>query len=393
MLPAHSRRPRGPGRPTRTRMTPAQLLRELIRRPSVNPAFLPPGHPRAGEARVADYLAGLGRAAGLRVCRLPVAPGRANLLLTLPPTGPAHQRVLLAPHLDTVDAEPEQFQPRVHAGRLYGRGACDTKGSLAAMFCALAAVARATPRPARTEIVLAAPVDEEDAQRGSRALVAAGWHADLAIVGEPTSLRAVTAHKGSVWLRLETRGRAAHGARPELGRNAVQAMARIVALLEGDYAAALRARPHPLLGPATVNVGFIAGGRQPNIVPDHCEIRVDRRTLPGETPAGVLREIRALLRLHRLRARLAPLKPEPCPPLETDPHHPLVRQFLDVLGQRGPAGADYFCDAAILSAAGIPSVVFGPGDIAQAHTTAEWVARRELDRATALLTRFLRRLP
>lgn len=374
-------------------MTPAQLLRELIRRPSVNPAFLPPGDPRAGEARVAGFLAELGRAAGLRVARQPVAPGRTNLLLTLPATGRPRQRVLLAPHLDTVGAEPFQLRPVLRRGRLHGRGACDTKGSVAAMFGALTAVARAPRRPAHTEIVLAALVDEEDAQRGSRALVASGFTADLAIVGEPTGLRAVTAHKGSLWLRLETHGRAAHGARPELGRNAVLAMARIVTLLEIEYAVALRARPHPLLGPATVNVGVIAGGTQPNIVPDHCEIHVDRRTLPGESPAGVLREIRALLRLHNSRATITSLKTVPCPPLETDPDLPLVRRFLDALGQRGPAGADYFCDAAVLGAGGIPSVVFGPGDIAQAHTADEWIALDQLTRATALLTRFLTALP
>jgi acetylornithine deacetylase/succinyl-diaminopimelate desuccinylase-like protein len=374
-------------------MTPAQLLRELIRRPSVNPALLPPGDPRAGEARVAGFLATLGRAAGLRVTRQPVAPGRANLLLTLPAAGRPRQRVLLAPHLDTVGAEPRQLHPVLRRGRLHGRGACDTKGSVAAMFCALAAVARAPRRPAQTEIVLAALADEEDAQRGSRALVASGFTADLAIVGEPTGLRVVTVHKGSLWLRLETRGRAAHGARPELGRNAVLAMARIVTLLETEYAAALRARPHPLLGPATVNVGVIAGGVQPNIVPDRCEIHVDRRTLPGESLAGVQREIRALLRLHHCRATISSLKTVPCPPLETDPDLPLVRRFLDARGQRAPAGADYFCDAAVLSAGGIPSVVFGPGDIAQAHTADEWIALDQLARATDLLTRFLAALP
>lgn len=374
-------------------MSPTQLLRELLCRPSINPAFLPPGDPRAGEARVAEFLAGQARALGLRVRRQPVAPGRANLLLTLPPARRLRQRVLLAPHIDTVGAEPAQLRAVTRRGRLYGRGACDTKGSVAAMFCALAAVARAARRPAHTEIVLAALVDEEDAQRGSRALVASGFTADLAIVGEPTALRVVTAHKGNLWLRLVTRGRAAHGARPELGRNAVLAMARLVILLETEYAAALRARPHPVLGPATVNTGVITGGRQPNIVPDRCELHVDRRTLPGETPATVLRELRALFRLHGCRASFELLKTVPCPPLETDPALPWVRRFLETLGQQEPAGADYFCDAAILSAGGIPSVVFGPGNIAQAHTAEEWIALDALNRATAALTRFLSSLP
>ncbi len=374
-------------------MSPTRLLRELIALPSVNPAFVPAGDPSAGEGRVAAFLARRGRGAGLQVRRQPVAPGRENLLLSLPPTGRVRQRVILAPHLDTVGGAAAQFRPAQRNGRLYGRGACDTKGSVAAMFCALAAVARAAPRPAHTEIVLAALVDEEDAQRGSRALAASGMRADLAIVGEPTGLRVVTAHKGSLWLGLETRGRAAHGARPDLGRNAVVAMARVVTLLETEYAPALRCRPHPLLGPATVSVGAIAGGVQPNIVPDRCEIRLDRRTLPGETLAGVVRELRALLRLHGLSARLTNLKPVPCDPLETDPDLPLVRQFMDCAGQREPAGADFFCDAAVLGAAGMPSVVFGPGRIDQAHTADEWVAVRQLERATAMLIRFLSTLP
>jgi acetylornithine deacetylase len=191
---------------------------------------------------------------------------------------------------------------------------------------------------------------------------------------------------------LRAWGRAAHGSRPDLGRNAVLEMARIVVLLETEYASALRCRVHPLLGTATINVGTIAGGRQPNIVPDECEIRVDRRTLPGETGAGVCRELRALLRLHGLRATLMDSKNAPCWPLETDPEQPLVGRLLEAAGRRRPAGVDYFCDASILARGGIPSVVFGPGDIAQAHTADEWVSVRELERATAVITGFLRGL-
>src|SRR4029077_4720238 len=150
----------------------------------------------------------------------------------------------------------------------------------AAMLTALGELAGSRTRPRETEIIFAGLIDEENGQAGSRALVAAGWQADLALVGEPTRLRAVTAHKGDLWLRLETRGKAAHGAEPWLGRNAVHAMGRIVDALETDYAAQLRRRRHPLLGSATVNVGSIAGGTQPNIVPDACFISVDRRTLP-----------------------------------------------------------------------------------------------------------------
>ena len=372
----------------------AKLLRELIALPSVNPAFLPPGDPRAGEQRVADFLAAITARAGLDVEVQEVFPLRANLLARLAPWGKTRQRILLAPHLDTVGGEsPEIFRPREKHGRLHGRGACDTKGSVAAMLTALTELARSARRPGQTEIVFAGLADEENGQGGSRALVAKGFKADLAIVGEPTRLQIVTAHKGDLWLQLERRGKAAHGARPELGRNAVHAMARIVDLFETDYATALRKRAHPLLGHPTINVGSIAGGSQPNIVPDRCRISIDRRTIPGETEARVRREIQSLLRKHKLSAKLLNVRNAPCPPLETNSKLPLVKQFLANVGQAKPIGADYFCDAAVLAGGGIPSVVFGPGDIAQAHTADEWISLRQLERGTRMLVRFLQSLP
>jgi acetylornithine deacetylase/succinyl-diaminopimelate desuccinylase-like protein len=376
-------------------MTSVQkLLCELIALPSVNPAFLPAGDPRAGEQRVADFVAASAARAGLEVEFQEVFPGRSNVLARLAPAGRIRQRVVLAPHLDTVGgASPEIFQPRENGGRLHGRGACDTKGSIAAMLTALTELALSPQRPKHTEVILTGLADEENGQGGSRALVAKGFQADLAIVGEPTRLRVVTAHKGDLWLQLETRGKAAHGSRPELGRNAVHEMARIVDLLETTYAAALRRRQHPLLGHPTVSVGAIAGGSQPNIVPDRCRISIDRRTVPRETESAVRREIQALLKKHRLNARLLNIRNAPCPALETDPNLPLVRRFLASTRQTRPAGVDYFCDAAVLAGGGVPSVVFGPGDIAQAHTADEWISLRELGTAAAMLFSFLQSLP
>jgi acetylornithine deacetylase/succinyl-diaminopimelate desuccinylase-like protein len=370
-----------------------KLLQDLIALPSVNPAFLPAGDVRAGEQRVADFLAAVAAKAGLDVELRKVLSGRPNLLAQLSPAGKVRHRVLLVPHLDTVNAEPAQFNPRAKNGRLFGRGACDTKGSVAAMLTALGEIAQSKQRPRETEIVFAGVVDEENAQAGSRALAAGGFKAELAIVGEPTRLQVVTAHKGSLWLRLETRGKSAHGARPELGRNAVHEMARIVDALETDYAAGLRKRRHALLGAATVSVGTICGGTQPNIVPDSCVATIDRRTLPGETEAGVRREIAAFLAQRQLKATFTSQKLAPCPPMETDPARPLVRRFLDSVGQRRPAGVDFFCDAAVLAGSGIPSVVFGPGDIAQAHTANEWISLAALDRGREMLRRFLISLP
>jgi acetylornithine deacetylase/succinyl-diaminopimelate desuccinylase-like protein len=309
------------------------------------------------------------------------------------PAGPVRQRILLAPHMDTVGAEDRCFDPVRKGSRLFGRGACDTKGSIASMLMALCEVAQSKRRPQHTEIVFAGLIDEENAQAGSRALAASGFKADLAIVGEPTELKIVTAHKGSLWLRLETQGKAAHGARPDLGRNAVHTMAKIVDALETDYARQLKRRGHPLLGCGTINVGTILGGTQPNIVPARCSISIDRRTLPGETERGVRREITEFLQERGLKASFASEKIAPCVPMETDSRIPLVRQFLATAKQPKPAGVHFFCDAAVLAEAGIPSVVFGPGNIAQAHTADEWISVASLDRATRMLIQFLRSLP
>jgi acetylornithine deacetylase/succinyl-diaminopimelate desuccinylase-like protein len=395
-----------------------KLLAELIALPSVNPAFVPSDgtsarqarqpHPFAGEQRVADFLAATAARVGLEVEFQKVLPGRSNLIARLLPQNKIRQTILLAPHLDTVGADGTKFIPQRKNGRLYGRGACDTKGSVAAMLSALCDLANSKSRPRETEIVFAGLIDEEHAQAGSRALVGQasslsplfqkiGDRQDacptLAIVGEPTKLQVVTAHKGSLWLQLETHGKAAHGATPQLGQNAVIEMARVVEMLETDYAAWLRKRKHPLLGAATINVGTICGGVQPNIVPDRCKISVDRRTLPGETDAGVQREIAAFLRAKKLSAKISSAKLAPALPLETNYKLPLVQTFLKAAGQTKPVGVDFFCDAAVLSAGGIPSVVFGPGDVAQAHTTDEWISLASLDRGKDLLLEFLKSLP
>ena len=199
-----------------------KLLAELIALPSVNPAFLPPRHPHAGEKRVADFLAAVAARAGLEVefqkVVLADGPNRSNIIARLRPRNKIKQTILLAPHLDTVGADETKFIPQRKNGRLHGRGACDTKGSIAAMLSALCELANSKSRPLETVIIFAGLIDEEHAQAGSRALAKSGFKADLAIVGEPTKLQVVTAHKGSLWLELETRGKAAHGATPQFGK-------------------------------------------------------------------------------------------------------------------------------------------------------------------------------
>ena len=371
----------------------AQLLQDLIALPSVNPAFVETNHPFSGEQRVADHLLDLARQAGLDAELQPVRDGRANLLAKLTPSGKSTRRIVLAPHLDTIVADAEQLKPRLEKDRIHGRGACDTKGSVTAMFGALLDLAASGARPQHTEIVFAGVIDEENNQLGSRALVKSGFKADLAIVGEPTRCDVVSAHKGNVWLRLETKGRAAHGSTPHLGRNAILEMARVVELLETRYAKQLSRKKHPLLGSPTINVGVVRGGQQPNIVPAHCEILADRRMIPGETEAGIRRELTTLFRAAGLKVAIGETKGVECPALETDPDQPLVQQFLKSAGRKASLGVNYFCDAAVFGRGGTPAIVFGPGDIAQAHTADEWISVRQLERAHGVLVKFLRSLP
>ena len=370
-----------------------KLLRDLIALPSVNNAFLPPGDPHAGEELVADYLKNRARKAGLEIETQATNSGRDNLIVRLKPLGQATHRIILAPHMDTVGGDLDKiFRPTKKGERLHGRGACDTKGSVAVMFHAMEHLAK-RHRPANTEIVFIGFVDEECNQTGSRAFSKLKLKANLALVGEPTRCRVVTAHKGDLWLRLSSRGKAAHGARPELGRNAVHTMAKCIDTIETEYAQNLWKRRHPVLGHPTINTGIVRGGSQPNIVPDVCEADLDRRTLPGESFTTISREIGEVLKKRGLKARLTNVKGYTCPAMETDPTLPMVQQFMRTVRQTKPLGVDYYCDAANIAATGVPAIVWGPGDIAQAHTADEWISIRQIERGMDVLTRFLLSLP
>lgn len=347
---------------------------------------------------MAQFLGDWGRREGLAVAFQEVLPGRRNVWLRCLPKGEVRHRVMLAPHLDTVGSfagGDGVYQPRVSGGRVWGRGACDTKGSVAVMLTAMQEWLRGGQgaRSGHTEVCLVGLVDEESHQQGSRAVVLAGHRADLGVVGEPTGLKVMTAHKGDVWARLTVKGRAAHGSCPERGINAIRRMAGVVEALEGEYADQLRRRRHALLGSPTINVGTIRGGRQANVVPDTCEVVVDRRMLPGEGPEGVRREILKFLKGRGHRVGWEDVKGVPEPALETDEGNEWVRAFLRACGCRRGRGAQYFCDAAVLAMGGTPCVVFGPGNIAQAHTEEEWVAVDQLEGAVARMRRFLERLP
>jgi acetylornithine deacetylase len=293
-----------------------------------------------------------------------------------------------------MDIDP--FDPQIRDGKLYGRGACDTKAGLAAMMHAVADVVKDGQVPS-SEVLLAATMDEEYSFRGVADLCStAGFRADAAIVAEPTELRPVIASKGLVRWKIETIGRAAHSAKPHLGINAIQHMSRIIAAIEADTEQ-LPARSHPLLGSATCNIGVIRGGVQINFVPDRCEIEIDRRLLPGESVEGVLSHYQSIVdSVAASHPQMTVVMHSPMltdVPLQTDPNSHAVKTLRDVLSgmglDDGPCGVPFCSDASKFGAIGIPSIILGPGSIDQAHAAVEFVDCRQVEQAVEVYRRFL----
>lgn len=371
-----------------------QTLASLVRINSVNSSY--EGGP--GEQEIATWVRSFFEQRGIEVWEQEVFPGRPNVIARLPGRDPS-RRVILEAHTDTVSAKGMSippFEPRVENGKLYGRGSCDTKAGLAAMMHAVASVHAEGIRPP-CEVWLAAVVDEEFSYRGVVKLCE-GLTGGAALVAEPTGLRAVIASKGVLRWRIAVRGRAAHSGKPHLGVNAINHMARIILALEEDHLR-LAVRVHPLLGPATVNVGVIAGGVQVNFVPDTCTIEIDRRLLPGETVAGTLDHYQGLL--DDLKAQHPTLDAVMEPPMLTDealetaadsaPAR-LAGTLLTEMGLDGTlCGVPFGSDASKLSRQGIPSLVFGPGSIDQAHAAVEFVDLAEVERAFEFYRNFILR--
>jgi acetylornithine deacetylase len=366
-----------------------RLLADLVAIPSVNPMGRPdPADPRQLETRVTAYLERFCVERGLPCERVPVAPGRDNLLIRY--DAPDSRRtILFDAHQDTVPVEGmtiDPFDPVVRDGRMYGRGSCDVKAGLAAMLSAVARLHVERPLGSAS-VVLACTVDEEYTHTGSSRLAVDRPAVDLAIVAEPTRLDLVTCHKGAVRWKVVAEGVACHSSTPHLGANAIYRMARVVSAL-AEHACELAGRePHPVLGPPSLSVGRIEGGQSVNIVPDRCTIEIDRRLVPGEDPATVPETVRTALasRLGTLEgiAFLPPWvnMPALAPRVGEATLDAMGAAVQGVLGRR-PAigGVPFGTDAGPLGQSGLPCVVFGPGDIAQAHTKDEWV---ELDQVRA----------
>jgi acetylornithine deacetylase len=367
------------------------LLSDLVAIDSVNPSLVPGA---AGEGRIAQSIAEYLRRAGLDVQVQEVAPNRPNVVGVL--TGrSAGRSLMLCGHVDTVGVEgmDAPFEPRIEDGRLYGRGSQDMKGGVAAMLDTARQVA--AHGLDRGRLLVAAVVDEEYASLGADA-IASAWTADAAVVTEPTDLHVAVGHKGFAWLEVETTGRAAHGSRPADGRDAIMRMGRVLQRLEA-LDRDLQARPvHPIMGTGSLHASIISGGRELSSYPDRCRLQMERRTVAGETGETARREV------HRILEGLTGDDPEfqatatlalSRPAYELPPDHPLSRTLVAAATKAGchpeTIGMSFWTDAAVLAAAGIPSVLFGPGG-AGLHSIQEYVNVSDVVSCRDALTRFVR---
>lgn len=375
----------------------ASLLADLVKLPSVNPMGRPAKPEISLEHRMTDYLEAYFKNLGVPYERQTVAAGRDNIVARYE-SGPGPTLVFEV-HQDTVPVDNmtiEPFAARVEGNKMYGRGAVDIKGGMAAMLTAFARLHRERPKGA-ANVLMACTVDEEHTFLGVQELVKRGlktvMKADYAIVAEPTNLNIVNAHKGVVRWFLSTTGRSCHSSKPENGVNAIYRMARVVTGIE-KYAKELSSTiVCPILGPATISVGIINGGASVNTVPDRCTIEIDRRAVGGEKPADIPRQLLDYLRL--VEGIDFPIEMTPCwiaepallPAGSEEIAARLGRAIDQVRGSHKVHAVPFGTDAATIAWSGVPAVIFGPGDIAQAHTCDEWVPLDEVEQAAEILYR------
>jgi acetylornithine deacetylase len=329
------------------------------------------------------------REAGAEVSVEYAAAGRPNIVGLVRGAGRGRS-LLLNAHLDTVGAGSMQnpFTPRIEHGRLYGRGAYDMKGGLAA---AMLAIRQLAAQPAAGDVLLTAVSDEEYASIGTAAVLK-NWRAEAAVVTEPTALNICVAHKGFVWFDVASLGCAAHGSKPEIGVDAIANMGGVLARMRALDERLRTGRRHPLLGTGSIHASLISGGRELSTYPDYCRLSAERRTVPGETRAQVEAEIAGLARdasasaaRSDIRASISLVRDA----FEVDPREPIVqvlREHAAIVTGRLPEiyGETPWFDSALISGAGIPTVVFGPGG-GGAHADVEWSTLDEVRQCAAIL--------
>ncbi len=366
------------------------LLQQLVRIPSVNPDNSP-GTSGTGEETLAIFLSGWLESIGADVSLEEIRPGRPNLIARFAPMD-GRPRILLGPHLDTVGVGGMTIDPfggEVRDGRLWGRGASDTKGPMAAMLWALHENRdQLASLPVAVDFV--AFMGEESGQWGSKNFALKySEHYSFALVGEPTSMEIVHLTKGSMWATLRATGRAAHSSMPEKGENAILKLTRALDTLDRHLSSSLAEFTHPVLGGSTLNIGVIRGGSRPNIVPDLAEAELDIRLTPALSDAGgALKLLADTINDYELPLEI--VNPHENPPMETPADHPVIRRLLETGGGTTLGSAPWFSDAAHLSAGGIPSICIGPGSIDQAHTVDEFIDIAALQQGAEFFTDFIR---
>ena len=363
------------------------LTQALVRCDSRNPSLFP-GAP--GEHRVAEVLRDTLTSWGIACSLRQVAPGRPNVVATIPGSG-GGRSLMFNGHLDTVDVAGMSHAPfdgTLSDGRIYGRGASDMKGGVAAM-CAAAARLRGR---LKGNLLIAAVMDEEWESHGTRALLREGHRTDAAIVTEPTRLRVMPAHKGFVWLEVEIHGRASHGSRWDIGVDAIRGAGLVLTELDRMDRDELPARRHALLGRPSLHASLIDGGVGMSTYPERCLVKVERRTLPGETNADVIAQFEqcaARVRAARPEFAIAVRMTFAQPPSDVAPDSPIVETLASCVAEHGldagMEGMSAWTDAALLNEAGIPAICFGPGDMGLAHADEEYIHADEIERATEIL--------
>jgi acetylornithine deacetylase len=390
------------------------LLADLVATPSVNPMGRDVEGPEYLEYKMTEYLDGFCKRQGLRFKRYLVSPKRENLLIRVDGDGPLPEQggplVLLEAHQDTVPVEGmtiSPWKPVIEDGRLYGRGSCDIKGGMVAMLAAVVRLQEEKPK-GRPTVVLACTVNEEFGFTGATDLTKL-WtenkrddllpkKPDVCVVAEPTRLDVVVAHKGTMRWRIHTHGRASHSSQPHLGDNAFYKMAHVLLGIE-RYAKEVcpTLGSHPLVGGATLSVGTIKGGISVNTVPDKCTVEMCRRVIPGEQAEPTRQHvIDWLAKQPEIAALGKAVEHEPAfisgYSLSDDKNGALAERLCSVskakTGKGARIGVPYGTDASRIAAADVPSVVFGPGNIAQAHTCDEWLPLDELPPAAEVLYEF-----
>ncbi len=365
------------------------LLQQLVRIPSVNPDNAP-GTEQTGEETLAIFLTGWLESIGADVVLEEIKPGRPNLIARFAPLD-GRPRILLGPHLDTVGVGGMVIAPfggEIRSGKLWGRGASDTKGPMAAMLWALHDHQDVlADLPVAVDFV--AFMGEESGQWGSKDFVKRhGKDYTFALVGEPTSMQVVHVTKGSLWATLRATGKAAHSSQPERGENAILKLTRALDQLDHHLGGQLATFTHPVLGRSTMNVGMIRGGARPNIVPDLAEAEIDIRITPAlAAEGGALKLLTETLAFFDLPIEI--VKPHENPPMETAADHPMIQALLATDPATGLAGAPWFSDAAHLSSGGIPSICIGPGSIDQAHTVDEFIEISALQQGAEFFSAFI----